>query len=338
MGDIMEEIHSGLDETRANLESCCDTISPSERELVLGPEGESTLQTHLHIIDTSLKKIEEGTLGVCTVCQGIVDDQLLQMDYTSCVCLDHYSNQERRELENELELSQIVQRALLPQQIPSIAGVDIAAFSRPAQIVSGDYFDFLQFKDGAPGFVIGDVSGKGMSAGMLMSSLQTAFHTLVPETDSPVQVLGKINRLYIHNINFTTFVTIFFGKIDPAARTLTYANAGHNPAFLYRHAQKRGEWLQPTGAAIGLMEEFNLQSRSVQLERQDILLLYTDGVTEAINPQSQEYGRERLAEAIQQNEDLPADALIRKILEAVNSFVEQRTLGDDATLVVFKIQ
>ncbi len=336
--DIINDIHKGLDEKRSELAHWVQTVPPDEKEILLGPQGEDVLQTHLHVIDESLEKIGEGTLGICTVCHGIVDDSLLQMDYTSCICLDHYSDQERREREHELELSQIVQRALLPQQVPSIAGMEIAAFSRPAQIVSGDYFDFLHFNDGAHGFVIGDVSGKGMSAGMLMSSLQTAFHTLVPESDSPVKVLEKINRLYIHNINFTTFVTIFFGKFDPLTKTLTYANAGHNPAFLYHHAKKQGEWLQPTGAAIGLMEIFNEQSRIVRLESNDVLVLYTDGLTEAVDMQNQQYGPDRLAELIKQNAELSAEDLIQKILEVLNDFIERQSLRDDITLVVCKIK
>ena len=335
---IMKDMQKGLEETRSNLAHWLETVPVEEKEILLGPQGENELQTHLRVIDEALEKAEDGTLGVCTVCHEVVDGSLLQMDYTACVCLDHYSEQERRELENELELSQVVQRALLPQQIPSIAGMEIAVFSRPAQIVSGDYFDFLEFKDGNYGFVIGDVSGKGMSAGMLMSSLQTAFHTLVPESDSPIKVLEKINHLYIHNINFTTFVTVFFGKIDPLTKTLTYSNAGHNPAFLYRHAKKQGEWLQPTGAAIGLMEQFNVQSRNVQLENRDILLLYTDGVTEAINRQSHQYGSERLAEVIKQNEERSAEDLIQKILEALNNFIGGQPLGDDITLVVCKVR
>ena len=98
---------------------------------------------------------------------------------------------------------------------PRIPGLNVAAFSRPAQIVGGDYFDFVPFKDGGHGFVMADVSGHGVSASMLMTSLQTAFHTLVPGAESPLEVLERINHLYMHNINFTTFVTIFFGKLDP---------------------------------------------------------------------------------------------------------------------------
>jgi phosphoserine phosphatase RsbU/P len=335
---LLNDIQRGLQEKRDNISEWQKTVSTEEKQVQLGPVGEGELETHFHVIDSSLQKLEEGELGICTVCNEQVDSGLLQMDYTASVCLDHFSSQERRELENELELSQIVQRALLPQQMPSIQGLDVAAFSRPAQIIGGDYFDFLKFNDGADGFVIGDVSGKGVSAGMLISSLQTAFHTLVPENDSLIKILEKINRLYIHNINFTTFVTLFLGRIDPATQTLTYANAGHNPALLFSHAKKTGTWLQPTGAAIGLVEDSHIRSGSLQLEHGDILLLYTDGVTEAFNGRNQQFGEDRLANVIQQNAELSAEELIQKVLEALHGFVDSRPLVDDATLVISKVR
>ncbi|HUH97835.1 MAG TPA: PP2C family protein-serine/threonine phosphatase [Anaerolineales bacterium] len=329
--NLVNDIRRGLEEKRATV---CERCRRDEAGMV----DDRDVQPHLHVIDESLQKLEAGTLGVCTVCQGIVDERLLQMDYTACVCLDHYSSQERRQLENELELSQVVQRALLPQQVPELPGFDIAGFSRPAQIIGGDYFDFLAFNDGAHGLVVADVSGKGVSAGILMTSLQTAFHTIVPETDSPLKVLEKINRLYIHNIKFTTFVTIFFAKIDPRTRTLVYANAGHAPALLYHARNKEHEWLRRTGLAIGLMEEFSVHSESLQLERGDTLVFYTDGVTEAMSPRQELFERERLAEVIAHNEGAPADALIQKILQALNEFAQGDPLADDATLVVCKVQ
>ena len=329
--NLMNDIRKGLEEKRANV---CEGCKVDEASLEENPE----VQPHLHVIDDSLQKLEEGTLGVCTVCNGIVDESLLQMDYTASVCLDHYSAQERRQLEDELELSQVIQRALLPQQVPEITGFDIAGYSRPAQIIGGDYFDFLRFNDGAHGFVVADVSGKGVSAGILMTSLQTAFHTIVPETDSPLKVLEKINRLYIHNIKFTTFVTIFFAKIDPHTCTLIYANAGHNPALLYHGGTKKHEWLKRTGIAIGLLEGFDVRAQSLQLESGDTLVFYTDGVTEAMNPQREPFERDRLAEVVAQNENLPADELIQKILQSLNEFAQGNPLADDATLVVCKVQ
>jgi sigma-B regulation protein RsbU (phosphoserine phosphatase) len=335
---VINLIREGLLEKRENLEHWQETTPEAEKHMQLGLTDESALQPHLEVIDTSLEKIEEGLFGICEICHEPVDNELLQMDYTVTVCLGHYTESELRELESELELSQIVQRALLPQQVPSISGYDIAAFSRPAQIVSGDYFDFLQFEDGTHGFVVADVSGHGVSAGMLMTSLQTVFHTLTPETDSPVDVLQRINRLYIHNISFTTFVTMFFAKLEPQTRMFSYANAGHNPPLLYRRSTKETTWLKPTGAAIGLMEDYRVHEENVQLRVGDILLLYTDGVIEALNPQGNEqFGYDRLAEVIQQNEALPASELAQKIRQSLNDFTRAGVLVDDITLVICKL-
>jgi len=335
---IINSVYNGLTEKKAKLEKWQATTDDETKEICLCSTDESVLKSHLHVIDTSLQKIEEGTFGICEICRDAVDNELLQMDYTATVCLGHYTEDELRQLESELELSQVVQRALLPQRIPTIAGFDIAAFSRPAQIVSGDYFDFLRFKDGSHGLVVADISGHGMSAAMLMTSLQTAFHTLVPGSDSPVEVLDQINHLYIHNINFSTFVTIFFASLNPQTKMLSYANAGHNSPFIYRGSTHESIWLKPTGAAVGLMEYFNVQPAEVQLMSGDILLLYTDGVTEALGSQgNEEFGPERLAEVVRQNGDLPADGIANKVRQILNEFTRGTLLADDVTLVVSKV-
>ena len=199
--------------------------------------------------------------------------------------------------------------------------------------------DFLQFEDGTHGFVIADVSGHGVSAGMLVGSLQTVFHTLTPGTDSPVEVLQRINRLYINNINFTTFVTIFFAKLDPQTRTLSYASAGHNPPLLVRPSTNEIVWLRPTGAAIGLIKDYLSRLESVQLLEGDTLLLYTDGIIEALSPQGNEqFGYERLAEIVQQNQDLPANELTQKIRQALNEFTQGNLPEDDITMIVCKMR
>ncbi len=134
--------------------------------------------------------------------------------------------------------------------------------------------------------MIGDVSGHGVSAGMLMASLQTVFHTLTPETNSPVDVLKRINRLYIHNINFTTFVTLFFARLDPQTRLLSYASAGHNPPLLYRPSTKEGIWLKPTGAGDwpgGRLTDFGWND--VQLAKGDVSFCSIRmAIVEALNP------------------------------------------------------
>jgi phosphoserine phosphatase RsbU/P len=335
---VINLIREGLLEKKENLEQWQVATPEPKKQIELGFADESAVQAELEVIDSSLQKMEQGEYGICEICHETVDFELLQMDYTATVCLGHYTETELRQLESELELSQVIQRALLPQQVPSISGYDIAAFSRPAQIVTGDYFDFLPFEDGTHGFVVGDVSGHGVSAGILMTSLQTVFHTLAPETDSPVDVLKRINRLYIRNINFTTFVTLFFAKLDPQTRMLSYASAGHNPPLLYRSATKENSWLKPTGPAIGLMQEYAVRQDSVQLRQGDILLLYTDGIVEALNPrQDEQFGYERLLEVVRQSEGLPTNEIIQKIWQILNEFTQGSLPADDITLVVCRV-
>ncbi len=322
---------------RENLVHWREATPDEKQHVTLGPTGESAVEAHLSVIDQSLNKISEGTFGICEICHDPVEEELLKMDYTACICLGHYSEEELRQLEGELELSQVVQRALLPQKAPSIPGMNVAAFSRPSQIVSGDYFDFVQFKDGGHGIVMADVSGHGVSAGMLMTSLQTAFHTLVPDTNSPLEVLERINRLYAHNIKFTTFVTIFFGKFDPITHNFIYGSAGHNSAYLYRGSTQEEILLHPTGPAIGLMEGFNVRSEEVHLKSGDTLLLYTDGITEASDRDGNQLGLDRLSEVIRLNADLTAEQLIQKVLQAVNEFTAGTPLVDDTTVVICKV-
>jgi phosphoserine phosphatase RsbU/P len=335
---LINQIREGLLEKRESLEQWQVQTPPSKKQMELGFVDESAVAAELQVIDASLEKMEEGTFGICEVCHDHVDDELLQMDFTSSICLSHYSETELRQLESELELSQTVQRALLPTRVPSISGYDIAAFSRPAQIVTGDYFDFLKFEDGTYGFVVGDVSGHGVSAGILMTSLQTVFHTLTPDTDSPVDVLARINRLYVHNINFNMFVTLFFAKLDPRTRMLSYASAGHNPPLIHRRSTERSSWLKPTGPAVGLIADHSFGTETHQLMEGDMLILYTDGIVEALNAQgTEQFGYDRLAEIVHQNESLPASELAQKIRQALNDFTQGIALADDITLVICKV-
>lgn len=335
--DLSQRIQKGLAEKRQNLTDWLARTPEPEKEIHLGPSGEVAIQAHLEVLETALQEAEDQTLGLCEVCQDCVNAELLEMDYTASVCLEHLSDQERRQLETELELSHAVQKALLPQQPPAIPGLDISSFSRPAQIVGGDYYDFFQFQDGVHGLVVADVEGHGVSAGMLMSSLQTSLRTLVPETASPVEVLQRINRFYLHNIHLTTFVTIFLARFEAGGRELTYCNAGHNPPLLVRAASGEVLRLAPTGAAIGLVEDFTPRVGSVSLHPGDALLLYTDGLTEAANAQGQQFGPERLEEIVSRNAALPADELARLVRQSLYDFAAGEPLADDVTIVACRL-
>jgi len=334
--ELYERIQEGLEEKQKEITEFLETAPEAEKEICIGCD-ENCVEEHLHVIETSLEKIEDKTLGVCVICHGYVDAQLIEMDYTAAVCLDHYSDEERRRLESELELSQVVQRALMPQRLPNIRGVELAAFSRPSEIIGGDYFDFFEFRDGTHGLVIADVSGHGVSAGMLMSSLQMAIRTMAPLTDSPAEVLERINHFYIHNINFTTFVTVFLACFDPATLTLTYVNAGHNPPAVRRRSDSTITWLKPTAPAIGLAEEFHPRTESISFAEGDSLLLYTDGVTEVANISNEEFGQERLAQLVHQNAERPAPDLLQAVRQALSVFGGNRPLVDDVTMVALKI-
>lgn len=334
--ETLERIQIRLDEKRQNLTEFLETASEAEKDTCLC-DDDHCIQEHLHVIETSLEEIENKTLGLCEICHGYVEASRLEMDYTAHVCLDHYSDEERRRLESELELSQIVQRALLPQRMPNIAGVELAAFSRPSEIIGGDYFDFFKYRDGAHGLVIADISGHGVSAGMLMSSLQTALRTMAPDTEVPAEILERINRFYIHNINFTTFITVFLARFDPDTRILSYVNAGHNPPVVHRKETGEVHWLTRTAPAIGLAEDFRPRTESVTLEKGDSLLLYTDGLTEALNMNKEQFGHERLAELFVRNVNLTMPDILQVVRQTVNEFSDRVPLVDDATLIALKI-
>lgn len=336
---LFESIRGQLLLKRQSLASWLQATPPAKRALQLGPVSEPEARACLHDLDAAIAKASDGTLGICKVCHDYVNDRLLMMDYTACVCLDHYSLEERRYLEWELEQSQVVQRALLPQEVPDIAGLELAVFSRPAQIVSGDFFDFFQYRDGAYGVAIADVAGHGVPASLLMASVQTALRTLAPISACPSEIVQQLNRFFLRNVHFTTFVTLFLARFEPGNRLLTYVNAGHNPPLLV-HGKPNGasyHWITPNAAAVGLAEEMEYRPGAVALERGDVLMLYTDGVTEAANVSGEQLGGERLIQTVMENSGLPAKELVIRLYRRTVDFAGSFALSDDATMIACRI-
>lgn len=310
---------------------------PADKTLRLGELPEEALQEHVRVLEGAIEKAESGELGRCTVCNDYVEEHWLETNYSTCVCIDHLTIEERTRLEAELELSQKVQKALLPQAVPEIPGWEVAAFSQPASIVGGDYFDFLKFRDGAPAFIIADVMGKGMPASLLMASLQASLRIILPESDSPEEVLDRVNRLFCHNIHLTKFVTIVVMHLDPQTGRLLYANAGHNPPLLISQGTTDGGGplaLRPTGAAIGLVENSTFRLETAALHPGDTLLLYTDGVVEASGQSRQEFGEERLKTFALENSRMAPAEFLRRLRSEIRSFTGDRPLTDDTTLIV----
>ena len=244
-------------------------------------------------------------------------------------------------MESELELAQDVQKMLLPQEVPDIPGLEIAAFSRPAQIVGGEYFDFIDFSNGFHGLAIADVAGHGVSASLHMASIQALLRTLVPLNQSPAEVMRQVHKLFIHNIRFETFVTFFIGAFDSSTKTLTFCNAGHQPPLVLskNNSKKESvEMLWPTGAAIGLVEEAEFAEKAIELHEEDLLVLYTDGVIEAVNLENQEFGRERLIKLSQQVNNAPVKQVVQEIRQGLEEYNEGKPIADDTTIVICKIK
>jgi phosphoserine phosphatase RsbU/P len=336
----LKSVRESLVERRSTLSQWIGEASADDKALALGPLEAPAVDSHIASLDESIARADAHTLGLCTVCHDYVDSARLEVDYTASVCLEHLSQEEADGLERELELAKTVQRSFLPQAEPRIPGLDVAAFSRPAQFVGGDYFDFVPFASGDHGLAIGDVAGHGVSASLHMASLQALFHAIVPARHSPSEVIHQIHRLFIHNSHYPTFVTLFLAAYSPSTRSLTYCNAGHNPPLVVRAVragEPRVEWLKPTAAAIGLVEAAEFDERSLTLAPGDVLVMYTDGVVEAANEAADLFGTKRLVEAVVSQFNASPREIVRALTASLESFSGGKPLADDATLVVGRV-
>lgn len=237
---------------------------------------------------------------------------------------------ERRQneiMDREAQEARAIQQALLPRCSPYIPGFAVSGFCIPARALGGDWFDFIALDEGRWGLVLGDVSGKGMAAALLMSATRGMVRSLAEACCTPGEVVGKVNRLMVEDFPSGKFVTMVYGVLDPATRTLTFANAGHLPPLLIAGGETR--FLQTeTGLPVGLGYG-SYSEEQVSLPEQSRLVFYSDGITEAENPESQQYSAERLKQHL-----LGGEATAESILQDVRSFVNGSGLQDDATVVM----
>lgn len=334
---IIQRLKENLAQRAQGLSEFLRQTSPQVLKMRTGSVGEQAVNNELSLLNTVMQKAENQTLGICEVCGGDVDTSRLEMDYTASVCIEHLSSEERSRLENDLELSAKVQKALLPNVLPKIQNVEVAAFSQPARIVGGDYFDFLRCKDGAHALVIADVMGKGMPASMLMASLQASLRIIAPESNEPADIVSRLNHLFCHNIRLTNFVTLFLAKFDETTRTLMYCNAGHNPPLIQRN-NGAVEYMNPTGAAIGLVEQTAFEQGQFKLEAGDRVLLYTDGVVESFSPEKEIFGEERLEEYFRSSAGKSSQQIINGLKEILRTFTGNAAPADDTTIIALSVK
>jgi sigma-B regulation protein RsbU (phosphoserine phosphatase) len=243
---------------------------------------------------------------------------------------------EQRLINQELETARAIQRSFLPQTVPQHAGWDIGAFWRPMREVAGDFYDLFALHDGRLGVVIADVSGKGVPAALFMALSVTLMRFGMSLNLVPGDVVDRANMRLISDQQSRMFTTAFVGYLDLDSGVLQFASAGHNPPLLYRAATGQREYLTASGVAMGLFREAGYAEGTVALADDDVLVLYTDGITEVINAEEEEFGEERLEALVVREASRPAQELAEMIVESAATFGEGHGACDDETLVVIK--
>ncbi len=242
-----------------------------------------------------------------------------------------------RRLEEELSIARQIQLSFLPDRGPELEGVDVAGTNVPSLEVGGDYYDFIDVVDGQLGIAIGDVSGKGVAAGLLMASFRAALLAEIRNNYAIRVILRKVNRLLYESTRPDRFVTALYGVLDLASGRFTYSSAGHNPALWVDAAGKVVE-LWEGGTVLGAFPFSEYSEEVIRLGPGDVLVLYTDGVTEATNHTGEEFGTARLAEEVRASRHLDARSIVDQVRRAVAVFTGRRDADDDLTIVVARVR
>jgi len=248
---------------------------------------------------------------------------------------------QRERLNREVEIAREVQERLFPQTLPPIEGIEYAGACRPALGVGGDYYDFLALPGGQLGIAIGDVSGKGIAAALMMASLQASLRgeaTRAPE--DLAALVSNVNHLVYETSSANRYATFFYAQYNPTTRQLTYVNAGHNPPVLFHRSG--GAWqvsrLETGGTVVGLLPSFPYQQANLTIEPGDVFVAFTDGISEAMNGIDEEWGEEQLIETVKLCGGLGPSEAIARIMQAADTFVAGAKQHDDMTLVVLRVK
>jgi serine phosphatase RsbU (regulator of sigma subunit) len=241
---------------------------------------------------------------------------------------------QERIISRDLEQAAVIQQRLLPHEAPKVPGFDLAGHNLPCRTVGGDYFDFFPYPDGRIGLVLGDVSGKGMPAALLMTALKGGVQVLLtdPPDDVPV-LMSRLDRVVAANFPRNRFVSLFFGLLDSATGDMIYCNAGHNPPLLAR-ANGTIERLPSCGTILGIFPDLGYEVKSCRLERGDTLTLFSDGVTEELSPTGEEYGEARLTDLVLKGLGAGATELVDEIRAAVLAWAAGAPAADDITVLI----
>jgi sigma-B regulation protein RsbU (phosphoserine phosphatase) len=316
------EIRTQLTQRRQSLEKGI-SFSPDNRYL-------SDL---LKEVDAALSRLNSGTFGICEICHESIESERLAADPLLRYCLDHLTPTQQRALEEDLELAARIQSALLPPGEVHHGGWRTAYHFEPAGPVSGDYCDLITSEDGSLWFMLGDVSGKGVAAAMLMSHLHALFRALISVGIPLAQIMERASRVFCESTLANQYATLVFGKADPHGN-IEICNAGHLPSIILQ--EQDHHCVNSTGLPLGLFcaEEFSVDR--INLKNGDFLITFTDGFSESRNQSGVELGVESFIKIVKEHSVESVSQLVEHSVKAAADYREGVPAGDDMTLLVLK--
>jgi phosphoserine phosphatase RsbU/P len=295
------------------------------------PDPDNLFQL-LKEVDFALERIDNGTYGICEVCKDPIEAERLFADPLMTVCIDHLNDRQQRALELDLEYAGRIQRALLPKNDVRTSDWDFYYHYQPAGTVSGDFCDLIENNDKSMTFIFGDVSGKGVSASLMMSHLHALINSLLSFDLPIIQLIHRANRLFCESTLSMNYATMVVGKAYPEG-TLEICVAGHNPPLIFKDGNVIP--ISATGIPIGMFSDTDYGVENFFLEKGDALLLYTDGLTEASN-NGTEYGEKRIMSQLANLGKLNSRELIKSLLSEYKNYTKGSEAADDLTLAALK--
>ncbi|HEV2117061.1 MAG TPA: SpoIIE family protein phosphatase [Terriglobales bacterium] len=287
----------------------------------------------LQQVDQALERIDKGTYGLCQVCHESIEPERLAADPLTCFCLDHLTPADQRALERDLDLARQIQAGLLPKPDVLFADWQISYHYQPAGLVSGDYCDVVDSGGRGLYFMLGDVSGKGIAAAMLMSNLHALFRALISAGLPLAELVTQASRAFCETTLAAHYATLVCGLALPGGE-VELCNAGHLPP-LHTHDGKVAE-VPSTGLPLGMFCAQEFAICRVHLQANDTLLLYTDGFTESEDGSGTAYGTERLSRLVAANRALAPKALLQACRKDLDTFRGATTIRDDLTLLAIR--
>jgi sigma-B regulation protein RsbU (phosphoserine phosphatase) len=302
------------------------------QQVINNAQDPAQLSGLLQQVDDALERIGDGTYGICTICHEDIGNENLMVNPLLTICLSHMDRHQLQALQSDLEFAGQIQRGLLPENNVNMNGWDFSYHYRPAGIVSGDFCDMIPVGDDSFAFVLGDVSGKGVSASLMVSHLHALIRSLLSFGLPVIEIVKRANGLFRDSVISSNYATLVFGKASSKGE-VELCIAGHNPPLMAHDGKVTH--LKATGIPVGLFCDSEYGVHKLQLDKDDFILLYTDGLTEAAVDKV-EYGEERLCSQLVNRKSNHPQELINDLLTDHKKFLSNSKPGDDITLAVIR--